>query len=154
MKPLEGNITEQLSAPADKLFDLISNAERLPEWNETIHHVVVAPDGETQPGDEWVVEVRAMASRWNSRSRIEKVDRDAGRFALRSQTDDGNPSYAKWEWALTPVDGHTDVTVSWQIHPKTFWRKFLLSRIRHRQLKEEVRGSLRAAERAAAGSSL
>ena len=149
MKPLEGNVTERLSVPAGELFDLISNVHRLPEWNEHIHHVVEAPDGETHPGDEWVVEIRAMASHRNSRSRIENVDREAGRFALMSQTDDGNPSYAKWEWLVTPANGQSDVRVSWQIYPKTFWRKFLLSRIRHRQLKEEVRGSLREAERAA-----
>jgi hypothetical protein len=150
MKPLEGSVTDRLSAPADELFDLISNVHRLPEWNEHIHHVVEAPKGETQPGDEWVVEIRAMASRWNSRSRIEKVDRDAGLFALRSQTDDGNSSYAKWEWLVTPANGQSEVKVSWRLYPKTFWRRFLLSKIRHRQLKEEVRGSLRSAERAAA----
>ena len=151
MKPLEGSITERLSVPTDDFFDLISSVDRLPEWNERIHHVVEAPSGPTRPGDEWVVEMRAMASRWNSRSRIGAVDRDAGRFALRSQTDDGNPSYADWEWLMEPAGDGTDVTVAWQLYPKTFWRRFLLSRIRHRQLKEEVRGSLRAAERAVAG---
>ena len=151
MKPLEGSITERLSASADDCFDLISSVDRLPEWNERIHHVVEAPSGPTRVGDEWVVEMRAMASRWNSRSRIGAVDRDGGRFALRSQTDDGNPSYADWEWLMEPAGEGTDVTVSWRLYPKTFWRRLLLSKIRHRQLKEEVRGSLRAAERAVAG---
>ena len=153
MKPLEGSITERLSVSADDVFDLISSVDRLPEWNEHIHHVVKAPSGPTRVGDEWIVEIRAMASRWNSRSRIEAADRDARRFALRSQTDDGNPSYAIWEWLMKPAGDETDVTVSWQLHPKTFVRRFLLARIRHRQLKEEVRGSLRAAERAVAGPS-
>jgi hypothetical protein len=94
-----------------------------------------------------------MASRWNSRSRIGAVDRDALRFVLRSHTDDGNPSYADWEWRMKSAGDETDVTVSWQLYPKTFWRRFLLSRIRHRQLKEEARGSLRAAERTVAGPS-
>ena len=151
MKPLRGSVTERLSVSADDIFDLISSVDRLTEWNEHIHHVVEAPSGRTRPGDEWVVEIRAMASRWNSRSRIETVDRAARRFALRSQTDDGNPSHAEWEWLMEPAGNGTDVTVSWRLYPKTFWRKFLFSRIRHRQLKEEVRGSLRAAERAVAG---
>ena len=150
MKPLVGSITERLSVSAGDFFDLISSVARLPEWNEHIHHVVEAPSGPAQVGDEWVVEMRAMASRWNSRSRIGVVDRDAGRFALRSQTDDGNPSYAEWEWLMEPAGDETDVTVSWQLYPKTLWRRLLFSKIRHHQLKEEVRGSLRAAERAIA----
>lgn len=150
MKPLEGSITERLSVSAGDFFDLISSVARLPEWNEHIHHVVEAPSGPPQAGDEWVVEMRAMASRWNSRSRLGVADRDAGRFALRSQTDDGNPSYAEWEWLMEPAGDGTDVTVSWQLYPKTFWRRLLFSKIRHHQLKEEVRGSLRAAERAIA----
>jgi hypothetical protein len=34
---------------------------------------------------------------------------------------------------------------TWELRPKTFWRRTLLARIRHRQLKKEVRASLAAA---------
>ena len=149
MRPLEGSITERLSVAPDELFDLISTAGRLPDWNGHIHHVVDAPSGPTREGDDWVVEMRASGARWNSRSRIEEVDRNARRFALTARTDDGNPSFARWRWEMTPLEDATEVTVSWQLYPKTFWRKVLFARIRHRQLKEEVRESLRAAERAA-----
>lgn len=37
----------------------------------------------------------------------------------------------------------------WELYPKTFWRKVLFSKMRHRQLKEEVRDSLEMAERVA-----
>lgn len=154
MKPLRGSITERLAVPPDDLFDLISSVDRLPNWNEHIHHVVEAPSGNPREGDEWVVEIRAMATHWNSRSRVQEVDPDARRFALRSQTDDGNPSYGLWTWQVTPVADTAEVTVTWELHPQTFWRRILISRIRHRQLKEEVKNSLREAERtlAAAGS--
>ena len=49
---------------------------------------------------------------------------------------------------MTPLEDATEVTVSWELYPKSFWRRVLFSKIRHRQLKEEVRDSLRAAERA------
>lgn len=143
MKPLQGAVTEHLRALPDEVFDLISNVHRLPEWNEHIHHVVEAPAGPTSVGDEWVVEIRALASRWNSRSRIETVDREARRFGLVSRSDDGNPSHARWTWEVTPASGGADVTVRWELSPKTFWRKFLLSKVRHRQLKQEVRTSLK-----------
>lgn len=150
MKPLRGAVTERLRASPDEVFDLISNVQRLPEWNEHIHHVVEAPAGPTSAGDEWVVEIRALASRWNSRSRIEMIDREARRLGLVSQTDDGNPSRARWVWEVTPAAGGAEVVVRWEISPKTFWRKVLLSKIRHRQLKQEVRTSLKRLSNVAA----
>lgn len=146
MTTLTGTITERLSVRPEDFFDLISSVRRLPEWNEHIHHVVQAPNHEPRAGDEWVVEIRAMWSRWNSRSQLQDVDRSGLRFALVSQTDDGNPSYALWTWQITLTNDASMVTVRWELHPKTFWRKMLISRIRHRQLKDEVRTSLRAAE--------
>jgi hypothetical protein len=140
MKPLRGSVVERGGGVGRDFFDLISSAESLPEWNEHIHHVVDAPAGEARPGDEWVVEIRAMGTRWNSRSRIKEVDRDGGRFALLSQTDDGNPSDAIWRWEVTAADRDAGVRVTWELYPKSFWRKVLISRIRHRQLKQEVRG--------------
>ena len=148
MKPHEGSVTERLAVAPDALFELITTAGRLPEWNEHIHHVVDAPYGPTREVDEWVVEIRALGKRWNSRSRIEKVDPDKCLFAFRSQSDDDNPSFARWRWEVVPVEDGTEVTVSWELHPKTFWRRFLGARIRHHQLKEEVRSSLRVADRA------
>lgn len=146
MTTLMGSITEHLSVRPEDFFDLISSAHRLPEWNEHIHHVVQAPNHEPLPGDEWVVEIRAMWTRWNSKALLQDVDRSGLRFALVSQTDDGNPSYTLWTWQITPANGGSTVTVLWEQHPKTFWRKMLFARIRYRQLKEEVRTSLRAAE--------
>lgn len=154
MTSLMGSITERLSVRPEDFFDLISSARRLPEWNEHIHHVVQAPHRAPLAGDEWVVEIRAMRSRWNSRSQLQDVDRSGLRFTLVSQTDDGNPSYALWTWEITPANGASTVTVRWELHPETFWRKMLISRIRHRQLKEEVRTSLRAAEQTLLGDTI
>lgn len=64
-------------------------------------------------------------------------------FAYRSCTDDGNPSYALWRWTVAPAaDGGSRVTVSWQLHPQTFWGRSLLVHVRNRQLKREVPNSL------------
>ena len=147
MKPLRGGASDQLSVAADDLFRLISTVDLLPEWNELIHRVVVAPADPIQQGDEWVVGMGLMGKRWNSRSRVESIDRDERRLTLISRTDDGNPSHARWVWEVVPVDGEAKITVSWELYPETFWRKVLFSRLRHRQLKEEVRDSLKMAER-------
>jgi hypothetical protein len=146
MASLHGSVTERVQVPAASLFGLISDIDRLPEWNELIQRVVERPT-EVNVGAEWVVEMRALGSRWNSRARVEDIDADAFRFAYRSRTDDGNPSYALWAWTLVPRQDEADVTVTWDLHPETFWRKSLLARIRHRSLRKEVRSSIRAAER-------
>ncbi len=148
MTTLRGSVKELVSVDAEKLFALVTDVDRLPEWNEHIHHVVDASAGELRVGDEWVVETRAMGSKWDSRARAQEIDRSNLRFAYRSQTDDGNPSFALWTWSLTPMGEGAEIAVEWELHAKTFWRSFLLSRIRHRQLKEEVRTSVRAAANA------
>src|SRR2546421_11950922 len=37
-------------------------------------------------------------STWVSESQVSAIDPATGRFAYRSQSDDGNPSYVDWEW--------------------------------------------------------
>lgn len=100
-------------------------------------------------GAEWVVEFKAMGQTWLSRSRAETVNREAGRFAYRSMTDDGNPSHADWTWLIEDTSEGTRVTLSWDLHPKTLWRRVLLARIRARQLGKEIPASPAALERVA-----
>jgi len=144
MTTLHGSVTESVAADPDALFALITDINRLPEWNAHVHHIVEAP-AELTDGSEWVIELRAMGSKWNSRARLQELDPVSRRFAHISCSDDGNPSFAYWTWELTPTDAGTRITVSWELQPKTFWRKWLLARIRHRQLKNEVGESLRSA---------
>ena len=149
VEPLRGAVSDRLSVPADDLFRLISTVDLLPEWNDHIYRVVTAPTDPIRQGDEWVVAMGVMGKRWNSRSRVESIDRGERRLTVISQTDDGNPSHARWVWEVVPADGEAQITVSWELYPKTFWRKVLFSKMRHRQLKEEVRASLKTAERVA-----
>ena len=152
MTTLKGSVTEQVEcAPAD-MFAFVTDIDRLPEWNQLIQRVVERP-AEVASGAEWVVEMQLMGSRWNSRSRVDEHDQGTSRFAYRSQSDDGNPSYALWTWTVTGrPSGPSDVAVTWELHPQTFWRKTLLARIRQRQLAEEVRASIHAAERSLASA--
>lgn len=85
-----------------EVLDLITDIERLPDWNLEIPRVVDVPTV-LEVGAEWVVTIHAMKTHWNSRSRVVEVDRDRGRFAYRSQSDDGNPSHADWRWQLVPA---------------------------------------------------
>ena len=146
-----GSVTEGVPEPADDVFAFLTDVDRLPEWNAIIAEVVERPDV-VQHDAEWVVQIKAMGTSWRSRSKVEEYDPQRRAFSYRSCTDDGNPSYAIWRWQLEPDgDGASRVTVSWDLHPETFWRRVLLSRIRGHQLEQEVPASIGALTRAMSG---
>lgn len=138
-----------LDATPDAIFRTLTDIGRLPEWNSVIRRVLELPPT-LEPGVEWVVELHALGQTWPSRSRVEVIDPTERRFAYRACTDDGNPSFALWTWAVAEDPAGSRVTVTWDLHPATFWRRVLLARIRARQLaRTEVPASLRALEAAA-----
>lgn len=143
-----GSFSAIVPASADAVFALVMDVARLPEWNRAVTRVLEAPDV-LEPGAEWVVVVRptGMPS-WPSRSRVRELDLGRGVFAHRSQTDDGNPSYSDWTWRVTPEAGGARLTVTWKLHPRTFWRRHLFVRVRqHRLAKTEVPASVAALSR-------
>ena len=96
-------------------------------------------------GAEWVVQLSALGQSWPSRSTVVDHRSRARHFAYRSQTDDGNPSYADWSWQVADAPGGCEVTVSCALHPATFWRRVLLAHVRAWQLRrQELPASLRA----------
>lgn len=133
-----------IDASADEVFSVLTDISRLHEWNAAITAVIDRPDRITA-GDQWVVEMHALGQRWHSRSIVELLDRTGRHFAYRSATDDANPSYALWTWVVADQDGVARVTVACDLHPRTFWRRVLLVRIRSRQLaRTELVESLEA----------
>jgi len=142
---LRGSVTGVVRVPAGDAFAFVTNIDRLPEWNALITQVV-EPLPNPGPGGEWVVELRSMGNTWCSRSQVREYDQAARRFAYRSCTADGNPSYGDWTWEISPDPQGASVTVSWDLHPRTFWRRVLLAPMRNRQLRGEVRESLRQVE--------
>lgn len=141
-------LTRHLDVEPDAALRMIIDVHALPNWNAAITRVLDVPTSLTV-SDEWVVELSALGQTWSSRSRLIALDRDVRRFSYRSATDDGNPSYAVWTWTVAEAPGGCEVTVTWTLHPQTFWRRVLLGRIRQRQLlKTEVPASLAALQAA------
>jgi len=144
MREAHGSVTEVVAADPHALFERVTDIDRLPEWNELIQRVVERPQTLVRDA-EWVVELKKFGSRWNSRSRLQEHDQGALRFGYRSQTDDGNPSYVIWTWEISDDPAGSLVTVSWDLYPKTFWRRTLFAPLRNRDLRKEVPTSIRAA---------
>ena len=133
--------TTVIDAPAAQVFERITDIEHLPDWNLEIPQVFERPDV-LEVGAQWVVRIHAMKTHWNSRSTITELDPARGRFAYRSQTDDGNPSHADWQWDVTEDAGSTRATVSVAAHPHTFFRRQIASRLRPSGLHKAMQQSL------------
>lgn len=139
-----------LDAKVDDVFSVVTDVARLSEWNSSITAVIEQPDS-LVVGAQWIVEMCALGQRWHSRSVVEALDPTGRCFAYRSVTDDGNPSYALWTWVIADHAEGALVTVACELHPRTFWRRTILVRIRSRQLGHtELPHSLATLEAAAA----
>ena len=137
-----GTESVRLAAPAGEVFDTRVDVDRLPEWNAHLHHVVERPEGPLQQGSQWVLQMRAMGTRWPSRATALTVDRASYTFEHRSVTDDGNPSFVLWSWTVAPEGAGCVLTVTWTGQPRTFWRRLVLARMRAPRLADEVTASL------------
>ena len=149
MAGLQESASIVTTAAPEAIFRLVTDPSRLPSWNRAITSVVDAPR-QLAIGSEWKVQMHALGQSWVSRSRVLTLDAPSGRFAYRSQSDDGNPSYADWEWRVDGGDGTSGVRVTVDLNPTTFWRKHVLVKLRRRSLRREMVESLRALDAAAA----
>jgi hypothetical protein len=141
MKP--ASVSTHVDAPRSTVLNQITDLARLPEWNRAIIEVLEMP-AQLIPGAIWKVRLHALGQTWVSTSTLTKLDETTGRFRYRSQTDDRNPSHADWDWRVTDKGAGSQVTVTVDLHPVTFWRKQLLAKLRRPALRREMQASLKA----------
>jgi uncharacterized protein YndB with AHSA1/START domain len=137
------SLTTQVDASPALVFARLTDIARLPEWNHAITEVVEQPS-QLGPGAVWKVRLHALGQSWVSKSTLIELDESQRRLRYRSQTDDGNRSYADWEWTVQPDGAGAQVTVAVELHPLTFWRRHLLVHIRRPALRKEMHASLTA----------
>ncbi len=137
------SVSGRVDAPPAIVFGFLTDVSRLPEWNRAITDVVDAPT-RLVPGAVWKVRIHALGQSWVSKSRVSELDPETLRFSYRSQSDDGNASYADWAWQVEPDGDGSMVSVTVDLKPVTFWRKYLLVKIRRPALRSEMRDSLGA----------
>jgi len=138
-----GTACRRIDAAATEVFALITDVARLPEWNDVIPRVVERP-AEMTPGAEWVVVIDPpKLPSWKSRSTVVEIDSANHRFAHRTTSEDTNPSYVNWVWRVDDCDDDScEVTVTWDVHPLTRFRKWFGPKVRRPQLEREVPRSL------------
>jgi hypothetical protein len=130
-----------IDAAPTAVFERVTNIARLPEWNDAITEVLELP-GELVAGAVWKVRLHALGQSWVSKSTLIDFDETSRRFRHRSQTDDGNRSYADWDWSIQSDDAGARISVAVALYPATFWRKALLVHVRRPFLRREMRASL------------
>ena len=149
-----GTFSAYVDAPPDAVFGRIIDVGKLPSWNSAIREVTEQPQTMTR-GAIWKVRIHALGSTWVSKSEVVEFDRATRRFSYRSQSDDGNPSYADWTWTVDSEGDGSKVTVSFGANPKSFLRKYFAIHMRKPGLRKEIKASLEslsAAVRASRGS--
>jgi uncharacterized protein YndB with AHSA1/START domain len=137
------SVSGRVDAPPATVFAFLTDVSRLPEWNRAITDIAEAPN-RLAPGEVWKVRLHALGQSWVSKSQVSELDPRTRRFSYRSQSDDGNASYADWTWQVEPDAEGSMVSVTVDLKPVTFWRKHLLVKIRRPSLRSEMRDSLRA----------
>ena len=144
MQEIHGRASLRVDAAPQDVFDLITDIDRLPEWNRAIEAVVDRPPALSE-GVEWTVKMHPPhVPSWGSISRLVALDAETLQFAYETRNADGNPSFTKWAWAIAAADDGTEVTVTWDVYLKTFDRRVLAGPMRKRQLAREVPNSLTA----------
>jgi uncharacterized protein YndB with AHSA1/START domain len=137
-----------ISATPEKVFCLVTDPLRLPLWNRAIVELTDGPAC-LEPGSIWKVRMHALGRSWVSKSQVATLDPASGHFSYRSQSDDGNPSFADWDWQIEPDDDGSRVTVGVDLNPATFWRKRFLVHLRRPALRKEITESLESLRAAA-----
>jgi uncharacterized protein YndB with AHSA1/START domain len=144
MKEFHGSASITLDGSPDAVFDLITDVNRLPEWNAAIGEVVDRPAA-LDTGAEWTIKMAPpRMPTWFSVSRLAELDPASRRFAYTTRNADGNPSHVEWAWSVAERGDGAEVTVTWGCYLKTADRRLLAGPLRKRQLAREVPASLRA----------
>ena len=110
------SFTTRVDAAPALLFARLVDIGRLPEWNHAITEVVEQPSQLTS-GAVWKVRLHALGQTWISKSTLIELDEAQLRFCYRSQTDDGNQSYADWDWTVQPDGSGAQVAVAGRAPP-------------------------------------
>ena len=83
MDEIHGRAALQVDATPQAVFDLITDVNRLPEWNIAIERVLERPP-ELAEGVEWTIKMHPPRTlSWTSISRVEELDRQPPPLRLR-----------------------------------------------------------------------
>jgi uncharacterized membrane protein len=140
----EGSEQLVIDAPADQLYDLISDLPRMGEWSpecervEWVNGTATAVAGATFVGHNRGGPFRRF--RWSRRGRVLAAER--GReFAF--VTEEGGRESTVWRYRFEPIAQGTRVTESYEVRWLPAWARIVdVPANRHGELQENMRHTL------------
>jgi uncharacterized protein YndB with AHSA1/START domain len=148
---VEGQATIHIDAPPEMLYAMISDVTRMGEWSPETHTCVWI-EGATGPavGARFKGSNKRGILRWSTKPTVKVAD-PGKEFTF----DVGSPGKedTRWSYKLTPKDGGTDLTESFESLRYTLFFKIVSPpKRRKRQLHEGVEKTLERIKQAAEGS--
>ena len=109
--PERQQVSIEISAPQEKVYDLVSDVTRMGEWSP-VCRACWWEDGDSPRVGAWFGGRNVLPERtWETRSEVVVADR--GReFAFVV-----GGTYVRWGYTFDSVDGGTQVTESWELLP-------------------------------------
>ena len=106
-------VSVQVDAPAERVYDMVSDMTRMPEWSpETIKVVWLGGADRAAPGARFKGTNRIGARRWSTKGKVSVAD--PGReFAFDISSILSLP-VARWGYRMMPTDGGCTVTEYWE----------------------------------------
>ena len=140
-----------IGATAREVYDLVADLPRMGEWSPECERVEWR-DGATgpAPGARFVGHNRTgprRLIRWSRHGRV--LTADPGR-EFSFVTEEGGRESTVWRYRFEPLDGGTRVTESYDVRWIPAWARILdVPLDRHRELRENMRHTLRQLKSAA-----
>ena len=112
MAVLEHSDSIVVARPAEDLYDMVSDITRMGEWSP-ICKACWWDEGETARVGAWFTGRNELPDRtWETRSEVVAADRGQEFAWVVGSTG------TRWGYTFSPVEGGTEITESWEFHPK------------------------------------
>jgi len=150
----EDSVELMIDAPADRLYELVADLQRMGEWSPECQRVewTKGSNGPAE-GATFVGHNRGGPKglmKWSRHGRV--LTADPGR-EFTFVTEEGDRESTLWRYRFEPVKGGTQVTESYEVKWIPTWARMLdVPTNRHRELREAMRHTLAQLKAAGEGT--
>lgn len=117
MSPMKGSLEIMIAAPADDVYDLVSDVTRMGEWSSVCHSCVWEPGSHSPAvGARFVGHNRQGEREWSANCQV--ISAEPGKeFAFATLVPDSDEPLWRtvWRYTITPEDDGTRLTESFEV---------------------------------------
>jgi hypothetical protein len=101
-----------VAAPAEEIYDLVADVTRTGEWSPICKRCEWEGEGGPHVGAVFIGHNEVPGRSWSTRSRVVAAERGREFAWLVGE------GYVWWCYRMSPVDGGTELTESWEFRPE------------------------------------